>query len=141
MILNTKFHGTHEYKDEDIITFKKGIPGFEDLQKFIIFPLEENDVFNVLHSIEDEAIGLIVFSPFEIFNDYNVELKEDTLEDLKIEKEEDVLILNTISLNSSVKKITTNLKAPIVVNIRQRLGEQIILEDEKYLIKHPLFKE
>jgi flagellar assembly factor FliW len=38
-----------------------------------------------------------------------------------------------------VEHITTNLKAPIIINIKQKLGEQIILDNDKYKIKHPLF--
>ena len=51
------------------------------------------------------------------------------------------MVFNTVTLNSDPKKITTNLKAPIIINISNNLGEQIILDKEKYKIKHPLIKE
>lgn len=141
MELNTKYHGTIEYSEEEVIQFKKGIPGFQDLKKFIMFPVEENNLFSVLHSIENNSIGFIVTSPFNVEKDYEIELSDVVLEDLNIKEEKDVLIFNTVTLSSDVKNITSNLKAPIVINIKDRLGEQIILNDEKYDIKYPLFKE
>lgn len=141
MKLNTKYHGIKEYKEEDIITFKKGLPGFEDLKKYILFPTEENELFNILHSIENEELGLIVISPFEIIKDYEFKLSDEKLKELKIILPEEVLVLNTVTLSSKIENITTNLKAPIIINIKERLGEQIILDNEKYKIKHPLWRE
>lgn len=141
MKLNTKFHGIVEYNEEDVITFKKGLPGFENLRNFILIPLEENSIFTVLHSTEDEEVGLVLVSPFEVEKSYEFKLSDEKISDLKIQASEEVLIFNTVTLNSDVKEITINLKAPIIINIKEKLGEQIIIDNDKYKIKHPLFKE
>ncbi|CAG7841075.1 Flagellar assembly factor FliW [Clostridium haemolyticum] len=141
MKLETKCHGIIEYNKDDVIEFKKGIPGFDNLKKFINFPIENNEVFSVLHSIENNEIGFIVTSPFSVINDYEINLDDNVINRLKIEKEKDVLVLNTVTLHSKLENITVNLCAPIVINIKTKLGEQIILNNEKYEIKHPLFKE
>lgn len=141
MKLNTKYHGVREYKEDEIIIFKKGLPGFENLNKFILFTVEENEIFNVLHSTENEEVGLVVISPFIVFKDYEFKLSDEKIKELKISSPEDVLVLNTVTLSSSIKNITTNLKAPIIINIKERLGEQIIVDNDKYEIKHPLVKE
>lgn len=141
MKLYSKYHGTREYDESDIITFPKGIPGFKDLKKYILFELEENNVFSMLHSIEDTEIGLVVVSPFSVKKDYEFNLSDNEVKELQIEDESDVIVLATVCLNSDVKKITTNLKAPIVINIKKKFGEQLILDNEKYLIKQPLLKE
>lgn len=141
MEVKTKYHGTVSFEERDIINFNKGLPGFESLKNFILLPVEGSDVFKILHSIEDEEIGLIVVSPFEFIKDYEVELKDEFIHELSIKREEDVLILNTVTLNSNISKITANLRAPIIINIREALGEQIILEDENLSIKYPLIRE
>lgn len=140
MLLNTKYHGEKNYSEEDIILFKKGLPGFEDLRKFILFTFEDNDVFSILHSIEDLTLGFVLVSPFLVSKDYEFELTEEYEKELNIESPEDILILNTVTVNSDVEKITTNLKAPIIINNKSKLGEQIILSEEKYLLKYPLVK-
>lgn len=140
MEINTKYHGIRAYREEDIITFKKGIPGFENLKKFILFQVEENEFFNILHSLEDISVGLVVTSPFNILGGYEIELEDSTLEALKIKKEPDVLVMNTVTLNSKVENITVNLKAPIIINTVEKLGEQIIVDKQEYLIKYPLIQ-
>lgn len=141
MKLETSHHGIREYDEADVITFKKGLPGFEGLRKFILFPVEENEVFNILHSIEDPDIGLVTISPFTVDNEYEIELKDGLLKRLNIKNPEDVLLQTTVTLNSRLENITVNMKAPIVINISSKSGEQIILDNEKYLIKHPLVQE
>lgn len=139
MKIATKYHGIKEYNEEDIITFNKGIPGFEALKKFIIFSVEENELFSILHSIEDEETGIVVTSPFTKFKDYEFKLSDEKIQELNITSTEEVLVLNTVTLNSKLEDITINLKAPIVINIKAKLGEQIILDNEKFIIKQTLF--
>ncbi|CAM2883135.1 flagellar assembly protein FliW [Clostridium sporogenes] len=141
MELNTKYHGCIEYEEKDVIYFEKGIPGFEELKKFIIFPVKDNDVFSVFHSIEKEDMGIIVTSPFNIEKEYEIQLEEEQIANLKLQDEKDTLVLNTVTLNSDINKITANLRAPIVINIKEKIGEQIIINSDKYKVKHPLFKE
>lgn len=141
MKLNTKYHGEIEYKEEDIITFKKGLPGFENFKKFIILPLEENEIFSIVHSVEDEEIGIPVLSPFTICKNYEFSLSDEQIQNLNIKSEEDVLAFNTVTISSNYKDITTNLKAPIIINIKDKIGEQIIIDNDKYEIKHPIFQE
>lgn len=141
MKLNTKYHGVIEFGEENIITFKKGLPGFENLKKYIIFPLEENKIFSIMQSLEDASVGIPTLSPFSICNDYEFSIPQETTESLCIKFQEDVLVLNTVTINSNYKSITTNLKAPIIINIKDKIGEQIILDNDKYEIKHPIFQE
>ena len=133
MKLNTKYHGCIEYEERDVIYFQKGIPGFEELKKFIIFPVEDNDVFSVFHSIEKEDMGIIVTSPFNIEKNYEIQLEEEQIKSLKLQEEKDTLVLNTVTLSSNIDKITANIK--------EKIGEQIIINSDKYKVKHPLFKE
>ena len=140
MLLNTKYHGSKDYKEEDIILFEKGLPGFEELRKFILFNFEGNDDFSILHSVEDLSLGFVLVSPFSVFKEYEFELSEEHEKELKIESAEDIVVMNTVTVNSDIEKITTNLRAPIIINNKSKLGEQIILSEEKYLLKHPLVK-
>ncbi len=140
MELNSKHHGIINYSEEDIIYFKNGLPGFEDLRKFIVFPLKDNDSFSVIHSIEED-LGIILISPFMVKENYEFKLKENIVEELKIKEPNEVMVYTTVTLNSNIEKITTNLKAPIVINRFSKLGKQIIIDNESYKIKEPIFKE
>lgn len=136
----SKVHGKLEYEEKDIIEFKKEIPGLVGLSKFILKELDGYEPFKLLQSLENDELGLILLSPFEVMDDYEVKLTDETIKNLKINAPEDIMLYTTVTLNSDVKKITTNLKAPIVINIIKGLGEQIIVDKKKYEIKHPMYK-
>ena len=141
MVFISKIHGEIEYESENIITFKKEIPGFDGLTKFILVDLKDYEPFKLLQSLEDDEIGVIVTSPFEFEADYEVNLNNEIISRLEIKEEKNVVIITTITLDSDPKKITTNLKAPIIINNENRFGEQIIVDNLKYEIKQPLIKE
>lgn len=130
-----------EEKEKKVITFNNGLPGFESLKTYVLEDIEGSEPFKMLKATEDESVGFVTIVPFEFKVDYEVKLRSDVINSLKIEDPEDVLILNTVTLNSDVKKITTNLKAPIIINSKNNLGYQMILDRENYSIKHPLIKE
>ena len=134
----SKVHGEMQYEENNIITFNKGIPGFNELKKFILLNLQEYEPFKLLQSLEDDEISLIVTSPYEFFNEYEIKLSDETIKNLKIDSPEQVMILTTVTLNSDVKKITTNLQGPIVINTSNNFGEQIVLDNSKYKVKSPL---
>ena len=134
----SKINGEIEYEENNIITFKKGLPGLNELKKFILLDLQDYEPFKLLQSLEDDEISLIVTSPYEFFKDYEIKLSEETIKNLNIDSPEQVNIITTVTLNSDVKKITTNLQGPIVINTSNNLGEQIILDNSKYKVKNPL---
>lgn len=134
----SKVHGEVQYEKDNVITFNKGIPGFEELKKFILLDLEEYEPFKLMQSLEDDEISLIVTSPYEFFKDYEFKLGEETINNLNIDSPEQVMVLTTITLNSDVKKITTNLQGPIIINTSNKFGEQIVLDNSKYKVKSPL---
>lgn len=137
----SKVHGKINYEEKNIITFKKGIPGFSELKKFVIVEMEGYEPFKLLHSLENSEVALIVTSPYEFYEDYEIKLKDETINNLNIKDPCEVMVISTVTLNSDVKKITMNLQGPIVINTSNNLGEQIIVDNLNYLIKHPLIKE
>lgn len=140
MKLDTRYHGVLNYEKEDIITFKKGLPGFENLKNFILVPAEENKLFYILHSIEDKNIGIIVISPFNVMKDYEFDLNDYKVSELNIKSQKDIIVVNTVNLSSKIENITINLKAPIIINKDENIGEQLILDKSNYPIKYPLLK-
>lgn len=137
----SKIHGEIDYEEKDIIHFKNGILGFEEHKNFIFTDLEGYEPFKLLQSLEEDEVGIIVVSPYEFFKEYKVNLSDRTIHLLNVKSPEEVLIVTTVTLNSNPKKITTNLQGPMIINISNNLGEQIILDSTKYKVKEPLMKE
>ncbi len=120
------------------IVFDKGIPGFEEYKIFTINDVEENPKYKMVNCKDNINIGFIAISPFDVDKNYEVNLRDETINELEIEDPKDVLILNLITLGKTLEKSTINLKAPIIINIKNNKGKQLILQDEKYNIKEPL---
>ncbi|HSQ88011.1 flagellar assembly protein FliW, partial [Romboutsia sp.] len=100
------------------IIFEKGIPGFEEYRTFVINEVKENNKFKMITSTEDINIGFIAISPFEVKKDYEIDLNDEIINELKVESPKDVLVLSLITLGKTLSKSTVNLKAPIIINIK-----------------------
>ncbi|MCC0637104.1 MULTISPECIES: flagellar assembly protein FliW [unclassified Clostridioides] len=122
------------------VTLKKGILGFENLREYELLDIENNDTLKEFNSTEEDCIGFIIVSPFEIIKEYEIVLNKDIIENLEIESPNDIMIFNIITLGQTLEESTVNMKAPIVINIKNNYGMQIILQEEKYSIRHPLLR-
>lgn len=139
MLVETKLLGEVVIEEKNIFTFEQGLPGFFDLKKFAIVPIEQDSPFVVLQSIEDKEIGFVLALPFAIKPDYAFDLSEDDLEDLQIEKQEDLLTYGIVTLQESIANSTINLLAPIILNTTKMIGKQIVLQDNKaYPLRYPI---
>ena len=139
MNIETKFLGEVEVKEEDIFTFEHGLLGFPDLMKFVVLPLDADLPLVLLQSTEQSEIGFVVAFPFAFKEDYAFNLGEEDKVDLKIEQEEDVLTYTIVTLREKFEESTMNLLAPIVLNVKSKLGKQIVLQDNtQYPLRQPI---
>ena len=134
-------HGKITYDENEIIKFEKTILGFDKSKRFILKDVNENDFFKILQSVDEPEVGFIVISPFEVENNYEINLNNEVINTLKIKEANNVLLYSLVTLNSKIEDITVNLKAPIVININNKKAQQFIIDKEKYKIKHTLVKE
>lgn len=139
MEIISSIHGKIIYEEDEVISFEKGVPGFQNLKKFVIKEVGEDSPFSILQSIEDKEIGFIVISPFLVNDKYEINLSEEITNNLKISSSNEVLLYSIVTLNSNTKEITANLKAPIVININLKQGEQYIIDKDTYKIKEKIF--
>ncbi|MBE6055226.1 MAG: flagellar assembly protein FliW [Clostridium sartagoforme] len=140
MEIVSPIHGKIIYEENEVITFEKGIPGFQNLKKFVVKEVGDDTPFNILQSIEDKEIGFILISPFAVYDDYEIKLNDEILNSLKIETSEDVLLFSIVTLSSNINEITANLKAPLIINIRSKKGQQYIIDKDIYKIKEKVFR-
>ncbi|MDF2840360.1 MAG: fliW [Clostridia bacterium] len=141
MLINTKFLGKIEIDEKMIIDFENGLPGFNELHKFVVLDMEENPSLQYMQSIEKEEICFIVISPFAVMEDYEADLSEETVQKLVIENAEEVSLYAILTIPEDIKEITVNLIAPIIVNNVNNKAIQEIINNDKYSIRHKLFRE
>lgn len=119
--------------------FEDGIPGFSHLQFFQLMQEEESPFF-LIQSIEEEDIGFWVVNPFPFFPEYQFTLSDVSKEALHLNEESPVAVFSIVTIRGN-NQATVNLKAPIVINLTNRMGKQIILPEDTYPIRQPLFAQ
>lgn len=138
MQIKTKFHGKLTIEQEQRWIFPKGLPGFEDEQSFILLPIEGNDIFQVLQSTTTASIAFIVTNPYALVEDYTFKIDEPTIELLDIQEQTDIFVLSVLSLKEPFETSTVNLQAPLIFQINNKRAKQMILNDEKFSMRHPI---
>ncbi|WP_250278456.1 flagellar assembly protein FliW [[Clostridium] colinum] len=143
MTIKTKFFGDIDVDDNKVITFKDGLPGFENITKFLFMTDEdENSPFSWLQSIEDIDIVFTLFNVFKVLPDYNPNVDIELLDTLGDIKDENLAIYCIATIPpKNVKEMTINLKAPIVINLDNNNAKQVICNNEEYPIKYYVHKE
>lgn len=142
MILNTRHFGEIELKDKGVLQFEAGLPGFEQIKEFIIIDsAEENSPFKWLQSIDEPKLAFAIVNPFVFKEDYDFVLSDETVELLEISQERDIAVYAIVVVPEDFNKISMNLKAPIVVNLMNRKAAQIILDTDKYTVRHYILDE
>lgn len=138
MQIETKFHGEIAIEQEQVWTFPKGIPGFEEEKDFVILPIEENDIFQVLQSTTSAEVAFIVGNPYTLVEDYSFTIDEPTIEFLDIAKPEDIFVLSVLSLKDPFHTSTVNLQAPLIFKIASKKAKQMIINDNTYSLRHSI---
>ena len=138
----TSRFGEMEVDEKKIVHFKDGIPAFEDEHEFVILPYEEDSPYYFMQSLRSPDLAFLLTIPFLFFNDYTFELDDATVKELDIKASENVFYYTMITIpNGSIRYMTANLVAPIVLNGANMQAKQVVLEKTNYTTKHRLFPE
>lgn len=139
MKLMTKFFGEIDVDETEFILFSHGIPGFEGYRQFIILKQNADTPFHILQSVENSQLAFILIDMERVVPGYAIDLSDDAVTELKLTRPEDAATYAVVVLPEDISKATVNLAAPIVINVRERQGKQVILNNPAYGLKHPLF--
>ncbi|MCR5525772.1 MAG: flagellar assembly protein FliW [Lachnospiraceae bacterium] len=141
MEVNTRLFGSVIIEDDRIITFPKGIVGFPNMTKFaLMYDSEKSDgkSLQFLVSLDEPEFSLPVLDPKIVSPDYDPVVEDELIMPLG-GFEEGALVLVTVAVPHDLTKMTVNLMAPIIIDIKTRNAAQIILNDDSYQIKFPIY--
>ncbi|GFN35864.1 flagellar assembly protein FliW [Tepidimicrobium xylanilyticum] len=142
MLLHTKHFGEIEINEERIIDFPEGILGFEDEKQFVIINNEdEENPFQWLQSVANPDLAFVIINPFFVYPNYEIVIPETAQEKLKLKDEKDVAVYSIVVVPEDIEKMTANLLGPIIINTKEKLGKQVVLDDDRYTTKHFVFRQ
>lgn len=113
-----------------VLRFVDGIPGFGGAHDFTLSDLTEDGTFQLLASMDDPGLSLVVTVPWLFFPDYAPDLPDSDLRSLGIESAGEVAVFCSVIAEEVSEGLILNLRAPFVANHRTLTARQVILEDE-----------
>ncbi len=139
MTVHTSRFGVISINNEDVIHFPEGLLGFNELHRFVLLDDPSDEIFAWLQSCQEPGIAFPVLEP-ELFSaGYKVQLTKHDLEILKLTTSEGTRSFSIITIPADPTQMTANLKAPIVINVANRVGRQCVLQDNSLAIRQPIF--
>lgn len=139
MIIQTTRFGKIEITSEDIINFPEGILGFNHLNNFVLLDDPTDDIFAWLQACESPDIAFPVLEPELFVQNYSPNLSKTDLEMLKLSGGNKARSFCIITIPDDPTQMTANMKAPIVINVQDRMGRQCVLQDNSLAIREPVF--
>lgn len=136
--LETPRFGTLEIQKHEIISFPDGMLGFPDLKTYVLVDNPGGGPFKWIQSLEMPAIAFVAADPINFFPDYRISIRRDDLASIKLDDAADAYVLVVLTIRSNVVESTANLTGPVVINIKERLARQVVLNDPRYHTRHPL---
>ncbi len=131
MQIDTQRFGTLQFNTEHFFTFPQGLIGMETLRQWALLPDPDNPSVAWLQSASRGDRAIAVISPRAFFPDYRVRTNKRDLASLQLRASSELYVLTAVS--GHVGKLTTNLKAPLMLNLERRIGCQIITNDDQEL--------
>jgi flagellar assembly factor FliW len=122
-----------------IFNFPDGIPAFETAKSFIILLNERIKPFIYLKSLDIEDLGFVCVDPFLVCSNYSIQIPAKDLSVLGLKDPASALIFCLVTVDSDPQKTTCNLLAPIIINMDNNIGRQVILEDS-YPVRHRIWE-
>ncbi len=122
----------------DVITFSKGLPGFEACRQFVL-RATSNSALQCLSSIEGPEASFLAVDPRRVLDGYRCQLTDaDRVQLGAAEHEDERLLWLALLMAEPTGEVTVNLRAPVVINPQTMRGQQVIPFQCIYPLRHPL---
>lgn len=140
----TKCFDEIEYPEASLYEFPNGLPGFENERAFVFLNRPDSHPLMFMQSVLTPDLCFILLPILAVDAQYRLSLDEEALSALQLPEAcqpqigKDVLCAAIVCAHGQGEPPTANLLAPIVVNLRDRIGIQAIQAQSAYSHRHPL---
>jgi flagellar assembly factor FliW len=133
MKIETYLFGAVEVSPEKVINFPNGLVGFEASKRFMLAHEEgkENPASYTLQSLDEPTLAFQIVDPTTLGFNYELALSDAENALLQSPSPEDVVVMQVLFKANEDGKgaITPNLRAPLVINTKARVGLQKVMEN------------
>ncbi len=119
------------------VRFVAPLIGLEERRDFRLRQ-DRGSALYVMRAVGDPSVRFLLAEPFLICPHYEVSLADGDARELGVEHPEDALVLVTLTVRREPPGVTANLLAPLVIARDSGRGRQLVLDDRRYSLRHPL---
>jgi len=141
--LVSKYFGELDYSADSVFQFLEGIPAFEDQTAFVFLDQPQTHPLVFMQSLRYPGLCFISVPVFVVDPAYRLDLVSEDFVSLDLAPElapqigSDILCLALVTVSKGADP-TVNLASPVVLNLRNRKGGQVIQPSAGYSVRHPL---
>ncbi len=140
--IDTFKFGTVGVEENKKISFESGLLGFPGLKDFMLIHDDEKGIPSLMYlqSLEDKDVAFTVVNPLAVTDAYSPAVDDKDVEGLAELKEDNVLILVTLTIPEKTEEMTANLQAPIIINTETNKGVQVIAANDDLSVRQPVYE-
>ena len=138
MIVNTSRFGELQIDHERVISFQQGILGFPRYRGYALIQPGEDSSFYWLQSVDTPDLAFVVTDPVLFVPSYKVHLRPEHMQELGLSTLDGTQVFVIVNKRGNV--LTGNLQGPLVVNVDQCVGTQLVLSDRRYTTRFALLE-
>lgn len=138
MMIDTSRFGQLEVDAERLIEFPEGVLGFPDQHEYALIQTGQNSGFYWLQALSCPDLAFVVCDPRLFVADYQVPAKLEELKTIGLEHAEEAQVF--VIVNKVDGLLTGNFQGPLVINVENRRGRQLVLSDKRFSTRHPLMR-
>jgi flagellar assembly factor FliW len=136
MKIDTTRFGELEVNPQAILTFPRGLAGFENCTRFQLLHEETaGPVVFYLQSVDDAAVSFSIVDPALFGLNYELTLSDEEAALLQADEANEVgvvLIVYKQQTGAGQGGVAANINGPLVINLGKKLGIQKVLVGPKY---------
>lgn len=124
-----------------IMHFPVALGGFPDEHEFVLLPAPREGMW-LLQSTSEPGLIFVLGDPFVLDDSFAIDLSVTDKASLGLEREEDALALVMFVLSpTGSAECTANFRAPLVFNVRNQLGVQVVNRDDRHELQRTVSLE
>ena len=139
MQVKTKTMGTVEVAEERLINIPSGLFGFEEYTDFALVDSEYEPLI-WFQSLQEPNLAFLLIDPFIIADDYEADIDDSELLRIGIKDPADVSVFTIVTVPGDGGPVTANFQGPLIINKKNHLCMQAILDSSKYTTKHNIIE-
>ncbi|HJN80503.1 MAG: flagellar assembly protein FliW [Phycisphaerales bacterium] len=136
MHVQTTRFGTVEVGNDRLMDFPAGLLGFSSYTRFALLQPDEDGIFYWLQSVDSAELAFVVTDPTRWCDEYEATVRREHMDLLDLESVCDARVF--VIVNKYDDMLTANLQGPLVINLRNRRGMQIVLSDQRWTTRREI---